>query len=257
MRITTLGTSHGDATYCRFQSSTLYEIGEKAYLIDAGQPVDALLTRRGFPIMNISAVFLTHMHSDHVAGLPQFIAAFNKYNGKAAMAHNRPEHKPDRCTVFFPESGVTSAMEAWMSAMHRNVVQNYVSYQLTQPGVIFDDGNLRVQAIRTRHLGKDTPSYAYVLQAEGKTVLHTGDLASDFSDFPGLSVPCDLCICEATHYKPETALPVFEKCRFGALWFTHIHNPWHGETGERDLLSRYKTLPFPVSVAHDGDSRTI
>jgi hypothetical protein len=36
MLITTLGTSHGDHTYCRFSSSTLFEIWENIYLIDAG-----------------------------------------------------------------------------------------------------------------------------------------------------------------------------------------------------------------------------
>ena len=45
MRITTLGTSHGDPTYCRFNSSNLIEIAEASYLIDAGAPVDALLVR--------------------------------------------------------------------------------------------------------------------------------------------------------------------------------------------------------------------
>ena len=43
MRITTLGTSHGDPTATSFQSSILLETGGGFYLFDAGEPVSALL----------------------------------------------------------------------------------------------------------------------------------------------------------------------------------------------------------------------
>ena len=67
-KIITLGTSHGDPTCCRFNSSTLFKIGEASYLIDAGAPANALMIRHGFKLHDLKAIFITHMHEDHVGG---------------------------------------------------------------------------------------------------------------------------------------------------------------------------------------------
>ena len=79
MRITTLGTSHGDHTYCRFNSSTLFESGNRLYLFEAGAPANGLLVRAGKDVCSIKAVFITHMHEDHAGGLPGLIKSLLKY----------------------------------------------------------------------------------------------------------------------------------------------------------------------------------
>ena len=46
------------------------------------------------------------------------------------------------------------------------------------------------------------------------------------------------------------------------LIFIHIHEPWHirvaqdgsVDNGEERLLNYYRDLPYPVSIAHDGES---
>ena len=65
MKIITLGTSHGDPTVTRFNSSTLFRTGTADYLIDAGSPVNALMIRRNIPLSALRAVFITHQHEDH------------------------------------------------------------------------------------------------------------------------------------------------------------------------------------------------
>ena len=47
MKFVTLGTSHGDPTRERFNTSTLLDAEECGILFDAGAPVNALLIRRG------------------------------------------------------------------------------------------------------------------------------------------------------------------------------------------------------------------
>ena len=74
IKIITLGTSHGDPTYERFNTSTLIEIpGYGGILIDAGTPVLGLMIRHGFPLEQLKTVFLTHMHQDHFGGLPDIV----------------------------------------------------------------------------------------------------------------------------------------------------------------------------------------
>ena len=245
MKITTLGTSHGDHTYCRFNSSTLIEIAERSYLVDSGEPVNGLMIRAGKPVHLLRAVFVTHMHEDHVGGLPDLIKALIK----------RP-HEGQETRVFLPETGAPEALATWVAAMHVVWPSPLVGLQVTAPGQIFDDGVLRVQAVGTAHMeGYGVPSFGYVLEAEGKRVVFTGDLKGDFSDFPAVAreEPSDLCFCEATHYPPETAAPILTRCPIARLVFTHVHDPWHGADGEQRLRALYADLPFPLAIAHDGD----
>ena len=70
MKITFLGTSHGVPSEERYCQSMLLEIGENAYLIDAGAPVMNILLRRHFDLNRLKAIFLTHMHGDQPTACP-------------------------------------------------------------------------------------------------------------------------------------------------------------------------------------------
>jgi ribonuclease BN (tRNA processing enzyme) len=70
-----LGTSHGSPSMTRFCSSTLYRFGETSLLVDAGEPVSALLLRNNFKSSLLDAVLLTHLHVDHDGGLASLIYA--------------------------------------------------------------------------------------------------------------------------------------------------------------------------------------
>jgi ribonuclease BN (tRNA processing enzyme) len=245
MRITTLGASHGDATYCRFNSSTLVEVGASAYLIDAGAPVNALMVRAGKDIRKLKAVFITHMHEDHVGGLPGVIKSLLK----------RPE--PGQHTdIFLPEESAIAGLSAWLRAMRLKWPSTSATLAAFQKGRVYSDGMVAVTATPNHHMvSSEKPvSFSFLMEAEGKRVVFTGDLSGDFSDFPDIArrEPCDLCICEMTHFPPEAALPVLKECPMGRLVFNHIHNPWHGE-GENRLFDIFASLPYPFDIAHDGD----
>lgn len=244
MKITTLGTSHGDHTYCRFNSSTLFESSSQSILIDAGEPVNGLMIRQGKPFADLKAVFITHMHNDHVGGLPGLI--------KAAIKYAKPGQHTD---IFMPENGV-EAIKPWLEAQHLPIETPFISLNKVKPGLIFNNGVFSVTAIGTRHIrSNDEPaSYAYLIECEGKKVLYSGDLTSNFSDFPEISKSedIDLCFCEATHYKPEVALPYLSESKIKRLIFNHVYDTWHGE-GEAKFKSYFASMPFPVEIAHDCD----
>lgn len=246
MVITTLGTSHGDHTYCRFNSSTLFEIGNANYLIDAGAPVNGLMVRAKKEFGKLKAVFITHMHDDHVGGLPGLIKTLMKYPVEGQHTY-----------IYLPENGVDQALGAWLKAQHLTWPSELIDVRVTREGLIYSDDVIKVKAVGTRHLWHpDFPiSFSYELEAEGKRIMYTGDLSPDFSDFPAVlkEKDYDLCICECTHYSPYDALPTLKESRLKRLIFNHIHNPWHGE-GEMKLKEILSDLPFPFAIAHDGDS---
>ena len=263
MKIHTLGTGHGNSTFSRFNSSTLYECEDgKLYLIDAGAPVEALIRRKGFEIKNVRAAFVTHMHDDHAGGLTGLMKQIIKY----------PAGREFPFTLHLPEANAIPALQGWFLAVHENAHNPLLEYKATDDGDVYEDENIKVCAIRTAHLrtkGRtegDPCSFAYVLyfKRENLTVLHTGDLCRDFSDFPKIAMEqhFDVCLCEATHYKPEDSTAYFMKSKFDRLIFIHIGDRWHNlvrdrwnvERGEAALLETCKDFPYPVAIAHDGDT---
>ena len=236
-KIITLGTSHGDPTLERFNSSTLLECNGKRYLLDAGAPAAALLIRRGIAIQELQGIFLTHMHEDHFGGLSGLLNHIVKY----------PPARP--IPVFLPEDKGEVFLNL-LAASHRPATEKHIAFHVIHAGKFFDDGNVAIEAVRTRHSeneGADFPSYAFSITRKGAGhYLHTGDLRADFSDFPAAyCTPETTCVCELTHYPWDKAEPVLKTVRLKRLIFAHIGNQWRKDT--------VFDLPYPAVIANDGE----
>lgn len=254
MKVYTLGTSHGDSTMTRLNSCYVYEAGDKTtYCVDAGAPAEALIRRQGLKIRDISALFVTHLHDDHAGGLVGLMKQSMKY----------PDGRQKPIDLFLPESLAQYTLEAWMATLHLPIRADAIRFHVTGEGLCYEDGNVRVSAIRTRHLLRDghPVSFAYVLhfKKENVKILHTGDLRADFSDFPAVALeePFDLCLCEATHYRPESAAPILRRAKFSRLIFVHVWDEWADPAGEARFLSYFSGTQYPMQFAHDGDVFTL
>jgi ribonuclease Z len=69
-RVTLLGTGVPVPAPDRFGPSTLIEVGGQQLLFDAGRGATIRLYQLGVPLGQVSPLFLTHFHSDHVVGIP-------------------------------------------------------------------------------------------------------------------------------------------------------------------------------------------
>lgn len=208
MKITFLGTSHGVPEADRYCSCTLVSTGGRNYLIDAGGPVMDMLIRRGIAPEDISAIFVTHMHGDHINGLPAFTDLISWY------------FKTADPVIHLPDFRGVDALKLWNAAVLGGETRD-IKYKVYEEGLIYDDGNMRVIAVRTQH---SSLSYSFILETEGKRVVFTGDLAGPDKDFPGVCFEqdCDAIICEAAHFSMTKAAPVFEKCRTNYIYINHI-----------------------------------
>lgn len=69
-RVTLLGTGDPIPRLDRFGPATLVEVAGQRLLFDAGRGATQRLTQLGIPLRDVTALFLTHFHSDHVSGIP-------------------------------------------------------------------------------------------------------------------------------------------------------------------------------------------
>lgn len=246
-RIVTLGTSHGDPTYSRFNSSTLLQVNGKSYLIDAGAPVNALMIRKKYRLQEIRAVFITHMHDDHVGGLPGLIKSLAKYPVDG-----------QHTDFFMPSQKAIDGLLGWVRVQHRTWREGLMDFKVIAPEMIFEDENIRVTALRTHHLIDEEPAeptYGYQIDFnDGFRIVYTGDLRVDFSDFPQIIIdePSDICVCESTHFDLKRDIKVLQKCPIKKIIFNHVASFYHGEK-EQDLINLGNMLSYPAFVAHDGD----
>ena len=107
MKLYTLGTSHGATEIGRACSANLLAVGNNYYLFDCGGNTEGKMTDMGLPIDRIRAVFITHMHEDHVGTLTSIVKRFCNYHRQA-----------DPISVFMPEENGIQAFCAWLSALH-------------------------------------------------------------------------------------------------------------------------------------------
>ena len=73
MELTLLGTGCPKADYKRFGPSNLVSTNKSKILVDCGSGVTQRLDQAKISLADIDALFLTHLHSDHVVDLYQLI----------------------------------------------------------------------------------------------------------------------------------------------------------------------------------------
>ena len=78
--VTILGSSSAKPTLSRHPSAQVVNVHEQYYLVDAGEGVQQQLNRYGINPLRLRAVFISHLHGDHVFGLFPLISTLALYD---------------------------------------------------------------------------------------------------------------------------------------------------------------------------------
>ncbi len=246
MKIQFLGTAHGVPEPDRRCTSVLLTVGERHYLIDAGAPIADELTRVGVAFADINAIFLTHLHGDHINGLVHYLDLGHWYYRDTA-----PE-------IFTPSLDLRSAWQAWHTMLDGTPGKAYRFTEIA-PGEIYADETIRVTAIPTKHHVVDKPeikrqSYAFAVEerATGRRILFTGDLRADMSDFPAdaFTTGYACIVTEAAHGHLDKLAPLLAQCKTEQLIIAHV-SPRANPAERIDALRA--ALSVPMTVASDGE----
>jgi ribonuclease BN (tRNA processing enzyme) len=233
MRITFIGASHGVPEPNRKCSCTMIEIKGRYYFIDMGTPAIDHLVTAGIPIDAVKGVFITHMHGDHTNGLIHFVDLISWY------------FKTSDPAIFLPNTEGAKIIESWLKV--NQTPPRELHYEEVQPGVIYNDGFLKVTAIQTLHAER---SYAFFIEAEGKSILFTGDLRHPDQDFPVIAKEheTDLIVCESAHFNATNYLPHLQECKTKLVYVNHYQSKMIPSILQ---LAEYMG-DIPVKLAYDG-----
>ena len=255
MKITFLGTACGVPQKDRYCSSALVECGGRSYMIDAGAPVTELLCAMGKTPCDLSAIFITHSHGDHVNGLSGLVDIMSWY------------YKDADPMIFLPEISYARVLERWERVLLCGKDPRLMRFTEVKEGIIYDDGVLRVSAFLTKHMKvkgdeKRRPSYAYLLEAiEGgceKRVLFTGDMSHSCEDYPSVAYEkrLDAIVCEAAHFDINRRREIFGKSNTDKFLINHAGV--RIARGELDGIREFcDAMPFSAWVVCDGEEVTL
>ena len=153
--------------------ATAVLVGKRVFLVDAGVGVERRLAAAGLPVNGVTAVFITHLHSDHVLGLADLI--FTSW----VVGRSKP------FPVYGPH-GLTSMTEHLYAAFSEDIQvrteglehESRDGYKVTVhevgPGVVYDSGGVKVTAFLVDH-GEWREAYGYRFDTPGRSIVLSGD----------------------------------------------------------------------------------
>ena len=188
MKITMLGTGSPESYQRRASSGYLVEIGHDKILLDCGGGVVSRLIEAGTMPADITHLFFTHLHSDHMMDYARLIhGAWDE--GKINMAVWGPRPLAAITDKLFGHDGVFAtdliartqlqgSLDVWV-ARGGSVPRPWPSPEVTEitQGFIYEGQDWRLITAPALHAQPHLDCMAFRLEAEGKVFVYSGDAA--------------------------------------------------------------------------------
>lgn len=175
MQLTLLGTGCPQVDCDRYGPANLVRSGGRSFLVDCGSGVTQRLLGAGSNGAALDAVFLTHLHSDHVVDLFQLVIS----------SWHQGRDRPQR--VFGPKG--TQRMVDAMLAMWKPEYEQRIAHEKRpstraleidvvefDEGVLWEQDGVRIGAVAVRHQPVKF-AYGFIFEAEGRRLVFSGDTA--------------------------------------------------------------------------------
>lgn len=171
--ITLLGTGSPMIDPNRAGPATLVRAGTQTFLVDCGRGVLMRAAAAGVGAANLTALLLTHLHSDHITDLSDVITT----RWISTLV-------PSPLPIIGPP-GTKAVVEATLSALGPDISYRIGHHpDITEPpsiqvheyrdGEVWDDGGVRITAAPTDHRPVE-PTIGFRVEHDGASVVLAGD----------------------------------------------------------------------------------
>lgn len=138
--VTILGSSSALPTATRFPTSQVVNLNDRLYLVDCGEGTQIQLRKFGIKTGKINHIFISHLHGDHIFGLPGLISSM-ALGGKKGELH------------IYSHSELKIMMDHLMKFMNEfddfKVVYHPLSFK--SRAVIYEDSRIIIDSFPLKH----------------------------------------------------------------------------------------------------------
>ena len=195
IRVVFLGTGDAFSAGGRNQSACLIQHPQATLLLDCGATTLTSLNRYNIPADPIDGILISHLHGDHIAGLP-FLFLHYMYI----------EPRTKSLSILGPE-GLEGRVRQLYETMYPGDAATPLPFELVFTEVQlrqkYSVDIIRFEPFRVRHQD-NPPSYGYTIELDGRRIVYTGDTGWT-DELPVRAKGADLFICECSFYESQAA----------------------------------------------------
>ncbi|HET6725419.1 MAG TPA: MBL fold metallo-hydrolase [Gammaproteobacteria bacterium] len=276
IRVMMLGTGSPAPRIERFGPSTLVEAGGQELLFDCGRGTTQRLWQLHIPLSAVTAVFFTHLHSDHTVGFPDLWLT-----GWLPT----PFGRRTRPMQVFGPTGTEAMMASLKKAFGADIRIRHdgeglplagvaIRAEDISQGVVYERDGVKVTAFDVFHGPFIKPAFGYRVDYGGRSVVISGDTHGN-ENLIRFSKGADVVVHEVAmaktellrksatarriigfHTTPEAAGKVFAQIKPKLAVYTHVvlltTDPVIRAPTVQDLIAQTrKTWSGPLAVGED------
>ncbi|WP_443772906.1 ribonuclease Z, partial [Alistipes putredinis] len=138
--VTILGSASAKPTPDRHPSAQIVKVHEQHYLVDAGEGAQQQMFRYGINPLKLRAVFISHLHGDHVFGLFPLISTLGLYGRRTPLKIFGPAPLGEMlgCHLRYFDTQLPYEIE-------------WVEVDTTRHALLFENRTLEVWSVPLRH----------------------------------------------------------------------------------------------------------
>jgi ribonuclease Z len=265
MKVTLLGTGTPQPLMERFGPSILVQAGSETLLFDAGRGCLQRMRQINVTYDKISALFFTHLHSDHVVGLPDLWLTGWLLSQRAKPLNVFGPTGTDEMITYL-QKAFAFDIKTRIENDHQLMEGSKLLVKEIQQGTIYEENGVKVIAFKVDHY-PNIPAFGYRVEYKGRSVVLSGDTRYS-ENLITFAKPTDLLVHEVVvapdtmgktdprynilmqHTTPEQTAKVFNEVKPKLAVYSHIAK-LYGQT-EEDVLKRTKaSYSGPIIIGED------
>jgi ribonuclease Z len=173
MQVVLLGTGYPRPDPNRAGPSAAVLVGKKVFVVDAGRGVVLRLAATEIPLASVDTVFLTHLHSDHTADLPDLFTT-TWIGGRAVPLQlygppGTPRLAKAMLDFFAPDIHIRRDLTEMLPAAGATIQTH-----ILREGIVYQDAKVKITAFAEDHRPVES-AFGYRFDSHGKSIVISGD----------------------------------------------------------------------------------